>query len=377
MTSARVVFHGVEIPESLLATELQNHQALSLSDARALAGRALAAKAVLLARARELGLVAEPERNGEGQEETHEEALIRVVLSEEVLAEPPSEAAMRAVYDRNPEGFRSPPLLEASHILIAPSEPNPQAWEAARLEALALISDLTEKPSEFARRAASRSACPSASEGGSLGQVRPRDLLPSIWNALLEMKPGVINPEPVSSNHGWHVLRLDHRSDGSALPFDYVRPHIALQMEARAWTKAAATYVDDLLTASAAEPGLRLAPDGGLADEDSLVIRASGLLGEALADANLAYRALGDASRLQLEHAAAIEAEAPEILLSRAIRAFLSSADDAAWTQLVSRLQDSSAPLSDALDLIVARETPHQRTSRTLISLTARPGAAP
>jgi len=376
MTSARAVFHGVEIPESLLATELQNHQASSLSDARALAGRALAAKAVLLARGRELGLVAEPERNSDGQEETPEEALIRAVLGEEVEAEPPSQVAIRAVYDGNPEGFRSPPLLEASHILIAPSEPNPQALEAARLEALALIANLTGKPSEFARIAASRSACPSASEGGSLGQLGPGDVLRVIWDALVDMDIGTIGAQPVASEHGWHVLRLDHRSDGERLPFDYVRPHIAMQLEARAWTQAAAVFVDRLLSESAARPGLCLTESGELDTGVGTIVRADGLLGEALGNARLAYEALRSTARERLDHAASESGEAAQDLLARSIRTFLSKADDEAWTQIISRLRDSETPLADSLELIVSHQLPPIHKTRTLITMRSGPRAS-
>jgi len=376
MTSARAVFHGVEIPESLLAKELQNHQAPSLSDARAMAGRALAAKAVLLARARELGLVSEPERNGDGQEETPEEALIRAVLSEEVETEPPSQEAIRAVYDGNPEGFRSPPLLEASHILIAPSKPNPQAWEAARLEALALIANLTSKPSEFTRVAASRSACPSASEGGSLGQLGPGDVLRVIWDALVDMDIGTIGAAPVASEHGWHVLRLDHRSDGERLPFDYVGPHIATQLEARAWTKAAAQFVDRLLRESAVRPGLCLTESGELETRKGTIARADGLLGEALGNARLAYDALSPTARERLDHAASESGEAAEDLLAHSIRTFLSKADDEAWTQLISRLRDSEAPLADSLALIMSHQLPPVHKTRTLITMRSGPRAS-
>jgi len=369
MTSARAVFFGVEIPESLLATELQNHRAQSLSEARALAGRALAAKAVLLARGRELCLLAEPERNGDGQEETPEEALIRAVLSEGVEAEPPSQEAIRAVYDGNPDGFRSPPLLEASHILIAPCEHNPQAWEAARLEALVLIADLIDRPSQFARVAAGRSACPSASEGGSLGQLGPGDVLRVIWDALVDMDTGTIGAEPVASEHGWHVLRLDHRSDGERLPFDYVRPHIAMQLEARAWTQAAAVFVDRLLSESAARPGFCLTESGELDTGEGTIARADGLLGEALGNARLAYDALSSKARERLEHAASESSEAAEDLLARSIRTFLSKADDEAWTQLISRLRDSEAPLADSLELIMSHQLPPMHKTHTLLTM--------
>ncbi|MHA6288157.1 peptidylprolyl isomerase [Maricaulis sp. CAU 1757] len=367
MTIASAIFHGVEVPESLLADELQNHRAATLAEARSMAGRALAAKAVLLARAAELDIDASPERNSQGQEETPEEALIRTVLSEEVEAPSVSEEAVRSVYDSGPDRFMSPPLLEASHILVAPAEPGATALEQARLKAVALISDLQTRPAGFAKLAANQSACPSAAEGGSLGQLRPGDVLPDIWTALSDMEPGTIRPEPVASEHGWHVLRLDHRSDGERLPFDYVRPHIAMQLEARAWTKAAAKYVDRLLAASTAEPGLCLGPDGRLTGEGGTVVRAGGLLGQALSDVNLAYDALAPAARARLDHAASSEHAAPTECLARTIRLFLSKADDEAWTQLVSCLRDSENPLADSLALIVKHQLPPVHATHTLI----------
>jgi len=377
MTLASAVFHGVEIPESLLASELQNHQAPTLAQARVLAGRALAAKAVLLARGQDLGLVAVPEKNADGQEETPDEALIRAVLSEEVEAEPASEEAIREVYMNNPEGFRSPPLLEASHILISPADASASASQIARQQAQALISDLRADPSGFARLAASKSACPSAAEGGSLGQLRPGDVLPSIWSALNAMDAGTIGHEPVASEHGWHVLRLDHRSDGERLPFDYVRPHIAMRLEAHAWTRAAAVYVDGLLAESSANPGLCLTESGELVDGHGNVAQADGLLGQALSDVGRAYDALSPAARARLDHAASGDGEAATVLLSRMIRAFLSKADDEIWTQLISRLRDSDAPLSDSLDLIVTHQLPPQHKTHTLIAMRQGPQATP
>lgn len=377
MTSPTAVFYGVEIPESLIAAELQNHHAATLSEARNLAGRALAAKAVLLARGRELGLMAQPERNSEGQEETPEEALIRAVLNEEVDVEPASDAVVRAVYDANPEGFRSPPLLEASHILIAPADSSGPALEAARAQAQDLIRDLQANPSAFTRLAASKSACPSASEGGSLGQLRPGDVLPVIWDALDAMDTGTVRPEPVVSEHGWHVLRLDHRSEGARLPLDYVRPHIALQIEARAWTRSAANYVDRLLSQSAAEPRLCLSETGQLDEGQGHLARADALLGSALSDMGLAYAALNEAARARLEKAAGRQGEQATEVLARAIRAFLSDADDEVWTQLISRLRDSPSPLADSLDLIITRQLPPLRATHTLISVRSGTSAPP
>jgi peptidyl-prolyl cis-trans isomerase C len=369
MSVAVAVFHGVEIPETLLAGETQNHHAPTLADARAMAGRALAAKAVLLDRARELGLEPVPERNADDQEETEEEALIRAVLSAEIDVSSAPEADIEAVYDARPDAFMSPTLLEVSHILIASADETVEGFTLARARALDLIDRLRTRPEMFRHLAADHSACPSASEGGTLGQLRPGDVLQNIWDAAMSLAVGEIAAEPVLTEHGWHVLRLDHRSPGARLPLDYVRPHIALQLEAKAWTKAAVRYVDELLSNSAAAPRLKLGDDGRLANGETNLSRLDGLLGSALADIEAAYAQLPLQARQSVEAVAARGGEPAADTLARAIRTFLSAANDEAWTQIISKLRDSASPLADSLALIVAHQFPPLRKPHRLIHI--------
>lgn len=369
MSGAVAVFHGVEIPETLLAGETQNHHAASLADARGLAGRALAAKAVLLDRARELGLKPDPERNEDGQEETDEEALIRAVLSAEIDVSSASEADIEAAYQARPDAFMSPTLLEVSHILIAPADSTLESFAAARARALGLIERLESRPELFGSLAADHSACPSSSEGGTLGQLRPGDVLEQIWDAAMSLEAGMFSAEPVLTEHGWHIVRLDHRSPGARLPLDYVRPHIALQLEARAWTTAAALYVDELLARSASAPRLKLDDAGRLADGETSLSRLDGLLGSALVDIEAAYALLPVRARETVEAAALRDGEPAADRLARAIRNFLSSASDEAWTQVISRLRESETPLADSLATIVAHQFPPVRKPHRLIQI--------
>lgn len=369
MNGATAVFCGVEIPEVLLAAEMQNHRAPTLADARAQAGRALAARAVLLARARTLGLAPQPETNAAGQEETQDEALIRAVLSAEVDATPPSDARIREVYEHNPDGFRSPPLMEASHILVAPENDTEQADHAARRGVEALLAQLQSDSRQFERLAAEHSACPSSKEGGWLGQLRPDDVLSEIWEALLQLEPGKISTAPVRTEHGWHILRLDRFAAGQRLPFEHVRSHIALELEARAWTRAAALYVDRLLLVTDASARLKLDESGGLDDGEGGVRRAAGILGGALADPLQAFAALPEGAQQAVVSAATLTGDSAENVLRGMIGKFLSASSDEVWTQLISRLRDSEAPLADCLSLIVERELPERSPSRTLIRM--------
>ncbi|MFO1015112.1 MAG: hypothetical protein U1E50_15265 [Caulobacteraceae bacterium] len=101
-----IVTHGVEIPEAMIAREAQNHPGASGADAWANASHALAVRALLLYRAWELGLAAEPETDAAGREETEEEALIRMVLESDVEVRPPTQAECRRVYDNRPPHLR-------------------------------------------------------------------------------------------------------------------------------------------------------------------------------------------------------------------------------------------------------------------------------
>ncbi|HRD29415.1 MAG TPA: peptidylprolyl isomerase, partial [Caulobacter sp.] len=258
-----IVTDGVQIPESLIAQEAQNHPGGSPDEVRAAAAHALAVRALLLDRAAELGLVAEPELDERGREETPEEALVRAVLAAEVEPETPTEDECRRVYDSRPDRFRSPTLYEASHILFAIDGGGDSASETARMSAQTILSRLRDEPGRFSTLAAAYSACPSSGVGGSLGQLGPGDLAPEVETAFGRLAAGEISAEPVRSRFGWHILRLDRRIDGRTLPFEQVADRIRLHLESRAWVAAAVQYVSDLAArARSRGVGLVISADG-------------------------------------------------------------------------------------------------------------------
>lgn len=367
MTDAAAIFFGVEVPEALLAAEMQNHEASSLADARAMAGRALATKAVLLARAEAMGIDAVAETNADGQEETAEEARIRALLSSEIDVDPPEIERLKSIYDGHPDAFLTPPLIEASHILIAPMDASEAALEKAQATAANMIADLALAPERFERMAANHSDCPSGADRGTLGQLRPGDVLAEIWQCLETLSVGEIATQPIRTEHGWHVLRLDARADSERLPFDYVRPHISAQIEAREWTRAAGEFVDKLLKKSADKPGLRLNESGGLASGAGAASKATNLLGHALGDIPGALAALSEDARAAVQAAASSRDESDAQILKSAISDFLSGADDDAWTKIISRLREREDALSECLDVIVAISIPPVKARHTLI----------
>lgn len=369
MSAARSkVIDGVQIPERLIAEEAQNHPADTAEDALRAAGHALAIRALLLDRAHALGLEPETVIEDDGREETPEEALIRAVLDAEVTVETPDEAECRRVYDGRREAFRTPTLTEASHILIAPDEDTPAAWEAAQARAQALIDALGDPAVRFADLAKAHSTCSSASIGGSLGQLSPGDLTASVEIGLARLRPGEVSAEPVRSRFGWHVLRLDRRIDGRDLPFEHVHEQIALHLESRAWTAAATRYVAGL-AAEAREQGvaLTLTEDGRvgagtlslgdlLQDRDGVAERVETWLDAA--DPELAE---------QVRTAAAADQAAFADFVRDQIADFVKDADDERWTRLISAAQGADDPALGCVRAILKSKVQPAARAYTLI----------
>lgn len=253
--------NGVEIGPEAIAREIQHHPAPDMETAWIEAARALAVRELLLQEARHLGVKAEPEEDEAGRPEAEDDALIRTLIETRVEPEQPSDAECRRYYEVQIERFRTPDLFEASHILIEPASGEPEAWAAAEQQARDLARAVRDDAAAFAAAARAHSACASAQQDGSLGQIRRGELVAEIQNALEELAGASTRREPVRSRFGWHVLRLQRRIAGRTLPYEIVRDRIAEMLEARSWTMASARYVAALAEQGRVE-GVAIGTDG-------------------------------------------------------------------------------------------------------------------
>ena len=87
------------------------------------------------------------------------------------------------------------------------------------------------------------SDCPSACEGGRLGQVTRGETTPEFEAALLTLEAGQTCAEPVQTRYGVHVLRLERKVNGQVLPFVQVRERIAAYLKESSGRRAVAQYV--------------------------------------------------------------------------------------------------------------------------------------
>jgi peptidyl-prolyl cis-trans isomerase C len=229
-----ITVNGCVICEPEIARETQYHPATSLEEARRKAAEALVVRALLLQRAASLAL---------GNDTDPDEARIAALLAAEVSTPRADEETCRRYYDAHRKRFRSSDLFEARHILFPAQANDEDALAMARDKAREVIAILTAQPDRFAALAKELSACPSAKQGGSLGQITRGSTVPEFETFLIELVPGQLCPVPVRSRYGYHVLRLERRVEGRTLPFETVQPKIAAYLEERVWRQAVRQYI--------------------------------------------------------------------------------------------------------------------------------------
>jgi peptidyl-prolyl cis-trans isomerase C len=137
---------------------------------------------------------------------TFEEGELRdTLLRREVLPKVTDEA-LRARWQRDVASRPAEEEVRARHILV-PNE----------ADARAILAEV-QRGGNFEEIARRRSSDPAARNGGDLGFFRRGDMVPEFATAAFALQPGQVSPQPVRSQFGWHVIKLEERRSGTG-PF--------------------------------------------------------------------------------------------------------------------------------------------------------------
>ena len=163
-----------------------------------------------------------------------ERALRRAFFAERIAAEV-TDDAIQAAYDELVAGFTPQDEVRASHILVATQE-----------DAQAIKAELaTGKP--FADLAREKSIDPSAAQNaGDLGFFSRGMMVQPFEEAAFALtEPGQVS-EPVESQFGWHVIRLEEKRQSQPPALDAVRPQLQQQVMFSAFEDAVGGLKDGL-----------------------------------------------------------------------------------------------------------------------------------
>ena len=140
------------------------------------------------------------------------------------------EADILRMYEDNPDRYRQPGSRSVSHILLSVS---PDAADAQ-------IDQVRRSASEIVARARGGESFASLAEvnsddkgsakrGGELGVIRPGTMVKPFEDAVFEMVEGEIS-EPVRTQYGFHVIRLDRITESTVQSLDRVRSEIEAEV---------------------------------------------------------------------------------------------------------------------------------------------------
>ncbi len=120
---------------------------------------------------------------------------------------------------------------KARHILVDTED-----------EAKAIIAQLGKK-GKFDKIATAKSKdAGSAAHGGELDWAVPSNFVPPFANALVGLKKGAYTKEPVKSQYGWHIIKLDDVRDLKMPSLEELKPQIMQRMQQQSIQE----YVADL-----------------------------------------------------------------------------------------------------------------------------------
>src|SRR5271167_3935015 len=147
-----------------------------------------------------------------------------------------TDEAMKKVYDEAAKQISGEQEVHARHILVESED-----------EAKAIVAEL-KKGADFATLAKQKSKDPGAAEGGDLGYFTKDQMVPEFSAVAFALEPGKIS-DPVKSQFGWHVIKVEEKRKRKAPEFDQVKS----QIEAYVTRKAQADYVAKLREAAKIE----------------------------------------------------------------------------------------------------------------------------
>lgn len=139
--------------------------------------------------------------------------LLKTWTKEKVDSFKISDEDIKKAYDERVTKLASKEF-NARHILVKTED-----------EAKAIIKELTDG-ADFAKLAKEKSTGPSGSNGGSLGWFKAQTMVPAFANAVKAMKKGEVSKEPVKTQFGYHIIKLEDSRDAKLPTMDSLKPQL-------------------------------------------------------------------------------------------------------------------------------------------------------
>jgi len=164
-----------------------------------------------------------------------------------------SDADVQTEYDRMTRTEGEDYEVHVRHILIAvPRNASAEQVDTARRKALAVAEEARKPGVDFAALARKRSEGSSSSDGGDLGFFKRGTMVPEFERVAFTLKSGEVS-DPVRTQFGWHVLKLEEIRKLGVKPLSDVRPEIEERLRRQQAERLTSQYMETLRNAAVVE----------------------------------------------------------------------------------------------------------------------------
>jgi peptidyl-prolyl cis-trans isomerase C len=143
-----------------------------------------------------------------------EDQLIQQAYIGKVVEQQTSEEKLKDRYQQFLKDNPAKEEVSARHILVEKED-----------QAKAVIKEL-DKGADFAKLAKEKSTDPAAAQGGDLGFFSREEMVPEFSDAAFKLKKGEYTKEPVKTQFGWHVIKVEDRRTANPPTFEEAREEL-------------------------------------------------------------------------------------------------------------------------------------------------------
>ncbi len=155
-----------------------------------------------------------------------------------------SDEETKKFYDENPDKFKQPEAVRASHILIAIDAKATADEKKKALEKAEKIRKDLAGGADFATVARESSSCPSKQQGGDLGYFSKGQMVPEFEKAAYGLKPGEIS-DVVETKFGYHIIKQVEKREAGTVEYKVVKDNLTEFMKGKKVSAAIQAFLVD------------------------------------------------------------------------------------------------------------------------------------
>ena len=221
-----VIVNGKAIPKSQLDKLVQKSNQPDSPQVRDQAREMLVTRELILQEANNRGLT-KKESVRDQIEQSKMGVLVSAVFEDYVEREGVTEAELKAAYEQTKDQYTGKEY-HVEHILVE-KEADAKAI-TAQIKAGANFGQIAKEKSKDLG---------SAPNGGDLGWVSDKALVPEFSSAMVQLKKGQMTDKPVKTQFGWHIIKLDDVRDVKTPSMDEIKDQLKQMIASdQNWQKA-------------------------------------------------------------------------------------------------------------------------------------------